>query len=77
MNTRRRRQRFQASDEQLTYADAVLAGAEARELLQREGMMPEPMTVGQFAQHIGQQFEIWGRAIREAGIPPEYSAPRQ
>jgi tripartite-type tricarboxylate transporter receptor subunit TctC len=51
--------------------NAVLAGADARELLQREGMMPEPLTVEQFAAHIKEQFEVWGRAIRDAGIPPE------
>ncbi|HSQ03883.1 MAG TPA: tripartite tricarboxylate transporter substrate binding protein, partial [Burkholderiales bacterium] len=51
--------------------NAVLAGPEARELLQREGMMPEPMTIEQFTAHIKEQFAIWGRAIRDAGIPPE------
>jgi tripartite-type tricarboxylate transporter receptor subunit TctC len=49
----------------------VLSGAEARALLDREGMLPEPMTIEQFAAHIKAQYEIWGQAIRDAGIPAE------
>jgi len=31
-------------------------------------LLPEPMTIEQFAAHIRTQCEIWSQAIRDAGI---------
>jgi tripartite-type tricarboxylate transporter receptor subunit TctC len=51
--------------------NAVLRRAETRELLDREGIVPQEMTPQALAAHVRTQFEVWGRAIREAGIPQE------
>ena len=47
----------------------VLSGTEARALLDCEGMLPDPMMIEQFVGHIKAQHEVWGQAIRDAGIP--------
>lgn len=47
---------------------AVLRG-EGRAMLEREGMVLQEMTPAQLNAHVKSQLDIWGRAIREAGIP--------
>jgi tripartite-type tricarboxylate transporter receptor subunit TctC len=42
---------------------------EGRTMLEREGMVIQEMTPAQLATHVKSQLDIWGRAIREAGIP--------
>ena len=46
----------------------VLRG-DGRALLEREGMVPQEMTPAQLGAHVKTQLDVWGRAIREAGIP--------
>lgn len=47
---------------------AVLRG-DGRTALEREGMVTQEMTPQQLAAHVKSQLDVWGRAIREAGIP--------
>jgi len=51
--------------------NAVLQSAEGRDLLEREGIMAQVSSTGEFAAHVRRQYEIWGQAIRAAGIPQE------
>lgn len=51
--------------------NAVLRGAEARALLEREGIVQQEMSTDELAAHVKVQLDTWGRAIREAGIPQE------
>ena len=49
----------------------VLRGADARSLFDREGIVSQEMSPGELGAHVQSQLDIWGRAIREAGIPQE------
>lgn len=49
--------------------NAVLRSPETRALFDREGIVAQEMTPPQLAAHVKSQLDIWGRAIREAGIP--------
>jgi tripartite-type tricarboxylate transporter receptor subunit TctC len=51
--------------------NTVLRGAEARTLLDREGIVSQEMSADELAAHVKVQLDTWGRAIREAGIPQE------
>jgi len=51
--------------------NAVLRRTDARELLDREGIVSQEMTTDELATHVKVQLDTWGRAIREAGIPQE------
>jgi tripartite-type tricarboxylate transporter receptor subunit TctC len=42
-----------------------------RDSLARQAFDPRGATTGEFAAYVKEQYEIWGRAIREAGIHPE------
>ena len=49
--------------------NTVLRNADARALLDREGIVPQEMSPAELGTHVKSQLDIWGRAIREAGIP--------
>ena len=49
--------------------NAMLRDANARALLDREGLVHQEMSPAELAAHVKSQYDIWGRAIREAGIP--------
>jgi tripartite-type tricarboxylate transporter receptor subunit TctC len=51
--------------------NTVLRGADARSLFDREGIVSQEMSPTELATHVQSQLDIWGRAIREAGIPQE------
>jgi tripartite-type tricarboxylate transporter receptor subunit TctC len=51
--------------------NSVMRGADARSLFDREGIVSQEMSPGELAAHVQSQLDIWGRAIREAGIPQE------
>ena len=51
--------------------NAVLRGADARMLYDREGIVSQEMTPAALGVHVKTQLDTWGRAIREAGIPQE------
>jgi tripartite-type tricarboxylate transporter receptor subunit TctC len=51
--------------------NAVLAKPEGRELLDRESIDPQAMTPAELGGYIRSQLDIWGKAIRDAGIQPD------
>ena len=51
--------------------NAVLAKPEGREMLDREGIDPQPMTPAELGGFIRAQLDIWGKAISDAGILPD------
>jgi tripartite-type tricarboxylate transporter receptor subunit TctC len=50
---------------------AILNRAEVKEQLARQAFAPASSTPGELAAHVKAQYEIWGKAIREAGIQPD------
>jgi len=51
--------------------NAVLARADVRENLAKQAFAPRGSTVDEFTRYVKEQYDIWGKAIREAGIHPE------
>ena len=51
--------------------NALLKRAEVRESLLKQAFQPRGMGTEEFAASTMQQYDVWGRAIRDAGIPPE------
>jgi len=49
----------------------LLKRAEVRENLLKQAFEPRGMGTAEFAAYAKQQYEVWGRAIRDAGIQPE------
>jgi tripartite-type tricarboxylate transporter receptor subunit TctC len=50
---------------------AILNRPDVKEQLARQAFAPASSTPGELATHVKEQYEIWGKAIREAGIQPE------
>jgi len=50
---------------------ALIERAEVRENLLKQAFQPRAMPAGEFAGYVKQQYEVWGKAIRDAGIGPE------
>ena len=51
--------------------NALLGRQEVRDSLAKQAFDPKGSTTDEFAAYVKAQYEIWGRAIREAGIQPE------
>ena len=51
--------------------NALLKRAEVRENLLKQAFAPRGMGAEEFAAYARQQYDVWGRAIRDAGIQPE------
>lgn len=51
--------------------NSVLARAEVRESLAKQAFAPRGSTVEEFAAYVKEQYDVWGKAIKEAGIHPE------
>ena len=51
--------------------NAVLAKPEGRELLDRESIAPQATTPAELGSYIRSQYDVWGKAIRDAGIQPD------
>ena len=50
---------------------ALLKRADLRASLLKQAFDPRGMPTGEFAGYVKEQYELWGRAIRDAGIRPE------
>jgi tripartite-type tricarboxylate transporter receptor subunit TctC len=50
---------------------AILNRPDVKEQLARQAFAPASSSPGELATHVKEQYEIWGKAIREAGIQPE------
>ncbi|HEX9434973.1 MAG TPA: tripartite tricarboxylate transporter substrate binding protein [Burkholderiales bacterium] len=51
--------------------NALLRRGEVRETLLKQAFDPKGSTTEEFSAYVKEQYETWGRAIREAGIQPE------
>jgi tripartite-type tricarboxylate transporter receptor subunit TctC len=51
--------------------NVLLKRPEVRASLAKQAFDPKGSTTGEFSAYVKGQYEIWGRAIREAGIQPE------
>jgi tripartite-type tricarboxylate transporter receptor subunit TctC len=51
--------------------NALVRRGDVRESLLRQAFDPKGTTTEEFSAYVREQYEIWGRAIREAGIQPE------
>ena len=51
--------------------NALLARQEVRESLLKQAFDPKGSSTAEISAYVREQYEIWGRAIREAGIQPE------
>ena len=51
--------------------NAVLARAEVRESLAKQAFAPKGSSVDEFTRYVREQYDVWGKAIRDAGISPE------
>jgi tripartite-type tricarboxylate transporter receptor subunit TctC len=51
--------------------NALLRRGDVRESLLRQAFDPKGATTDEFSAYVKEQYQIWGRAIREAGIQPE------
>ena len=51
--------------------NALLKRPEVRESLAKQAFDAKGATTEEFSVYVKDQYEIWGRAIREAGIQPE------
>ena len=51
--------------------NVLLKRAEVRDSLAKQAFDPKGSTIDDFSAYVKEQYEIWGRAIREAGIQPE------
>jgi tripartite-type tricarboxylate transporter receptor subunit TctC len=50
---------------------AVLKRPEVQEQLAKQAFAPRSSTVQEFNDYVREQLEVWGKAIRDAGIQPE------
>lgn len=50
---------------------ALLKRVDLRETLRKQAFEPRGMSTAEFAAYAKQQYELWGRAIRDAGIQAE------
>lgn len=51
--------------------NALIRRAEVREALLKQAFDPKGSTVDEFNAYVKEQYDVWGRAIRDAGIQPE------
>ena len=51
--------------------NALLRRGDVRETLLKQAFDPKGSTAEEFSAYVKEQYEIWGKAIREAGIQPE------
>ena len=51
--------------------NALLRRQDVRDNLLRQAFDPKGATTAEFATYVREQYDVWGRAIREAGIQPE------
>jgi tripartite-type tricarboxylate transporter receptor subunit TctC len=51
--------------------NALLKRSDVRESLLKQAFEPRGMSADEFPRYVKQQYEVWGRAIRDAGISPE------
>ena len=51
--------------------NALLKRSDVRQSLLKQAFEPRGMSSAEFAAYARQQYEVWGRAIRDAGIPAE------
>ena len=50
---------------------AILNRPDVKEQLARQAFAPASSSPGELATHVKEQYEIWGKAIRDAGIQPD------
>jgi tripartite-type tricarboxylate transporter receptor subunit TctC len=50
---------------------AILGRPEIKEQLAKQAFAPRSSTSQEFADHMREQLDIWGKAIKDAGIQPE------
>ena len=51
--------------------NVLLQRADVRESLLKQAFEPRGASTGEFATYVREQYGVWGKAIREAGIHPE------
>ena len=51
--------------------NVLLKRADVRENLLKQAFDPKGSTLDEFSAYVREQYDIWGKAIREAGIQPE------
>ena len=51
--------------------NALLRRGDVRDTLLKQAFDPKGSTAEEFSAYVKEQYEIWGKAIREAGIQPE------
>jgi len=51
--------------------NALLQRLDVRESLLKQAFDPKGSTTAEFAPYVREQYQVWGKAIREAGIQPE------
>ena len=51
--------------------NVLLKRADVRDNLLKQAFEPRGMGTEEFAAYAKQQYDVWGRAIRDAGIQPE------
>jgi tripartite-type tricarboxylate transporter receptor subunit TctC len=51
--------------------NALLKRPDVRESLLKQAFDPKGSSTAEFATYVREQYDIWGKAIREAGIQPE------
>ena len=51
--------------------NALIKRADVREALLKQAFDPKGSSVDEFNAYVREQYDIWGRAIRDAGIQPE------
>jgi tripartite-type tricarboxylate transporter receptor subunit TctC len=51
--------------------NALIKRADVREALLKQAFDPKGSSVDEFNAYVKDQYDIWGRAIRDAGIQPE------
>ena len=51
--------------------EKIMSRSDIRERLLVAGMEPTPANASEFARFVGEQYTVWGKKIRDAGIEPE------
>jgi tripartite-type tricarboxylate transporter receptor subunit TctC len=46
----------------------ALGAPEVKDLLNKQGLEPQPSTPEELARHIDSELKTWGRVVKEAGI---------
>lgn len=64
---------FVAGRVQVMFGATTFVGLmkDGRELLARESIDPQAMTPAELGSYMRSQLDVWGKAIREAGIQPD------